>query len=96
MPEIKAGEKIPGTYCPLCGEIGLRRMNFKGIAWAVCPMNEGAPVVSKLKDAHTAYIVDPARLQAPELDDQDSVAELGSPTAAAEAERSRSRITRGR
>ena len=58
MPEIRVGEKIPGTYCPLCGEIGLRKMQFDGVTWAVCPMVDGEPVVKKLKDAHTAYIID--------------------------------------
>ena len=57
MPETKEGEKIPGTYCPLCGEMGLRMMIFDGVAWAVCPMIDGKPLVKELKDAHTGYVL---------------------------------------
>ena len=81
MPKVEVGEKIPGTYCPLCGEMGLRLMVFSKVTWAVCPMIDGEPVVRKLGDAHTAFKINPTRLEKPE--EQDSVAELGSPTARA-------------
>ena len=58
MPDVKIGEKLPGTYCPLCGEMGLRKMVFSGVTWAVCPMVDGEPIVKKLQDAHTAYKLD--------------------------------------
>jgi hypothetical protein len=45
-------EKIDGTYCPLCGEIGLARGKHKGAEWAYCPKNATGPA-----DAHTAYIL---------------------------------------
>ena len=54
---IEDGGKLPGTYCPLCGEMGLRKMIFDGAVWAVCPMESGEAVVTKLKDAHTAYVL---------------------------------------
>ena len=57
MPEIRLDEKLPGTYCPLCGEIGLRRAIVKGIHWAVCPMQDGEPTVKKVAKAHTAYML---------------------------------------
>ena len=66
MPEINVGDKIPGTYCPLCGEMGLRKMIFKGTTWAVCPMLNGEPVVKKLKDAHTAYVISTKEVEEPE------------------------------
>lgn len=55
--KIDVGEKLPGTYCPICGEIGLRKMVFDNVVWAVCPMIAGEPIVKKLKDAHTGYII---------------------------------------
>ena len=55
--KIKIGEKLPGTYCPLCGEMGLRKMIFDNVVWAICPMIDGKPVVKKLKDAHTGYVI---------------------------------------
>jgi len=59
MPDVKVGEKIPGTYCPLCVEIGLRKMVFSNVTWAVCPFNtDGEPSVTRLKDAHTAYTLE--------------------------------------
>ncbi|MHA2135273.1 MAG: hypothetical protein ACW99J_15540 [Candidatus Thorarchaeota archaeon] len=63
MPEINVGDKIPGTYCPLCGEIGLQLMKFNRTTWAVCPMVDGEPVVKKLKDAHTAYVIDTGKYE---------------------------------
>jgi hypothetical protein len=57
MPEYTIGEKIPGTYCPLCGEIGLVAMEHGGAIWAICPMIDGEPKVKAVKDAHTGYIV---------------------------------------
>jgi hypothetical protein len=66
--KVKAGEKLPGTYCPVCGEVGLRKMTFGGVAWAVCPMDSGMnATVKKLKDAHTGYkLVDDVPEPAPE------------------------------
>lgn len=55
--ESEIGEKLPGTYCPLCGEVGLRKMVFDGAVWAVCPMVDGKPVVTKLEQAHTGYVL---------------------------------------
>jgi hypothetical protein len=54
--KIKVGEKLPGTYCPVCQEIGLRKMVFNRVEWAICPMDSaGNPTVKKLKDAHTGW-----------------------------------------
>ena len=53
--DVNVGEKLPGTYCPVCGEMGLRKMIFDNVVWAVCPMIDGKPAVKELKDAHTAY-----------------------------------------
>lgn len=55
--KIDVGEKLPGTYCPVCGEDGLRKMIFDNTEWAVCPIIEGESAVKKLKDAHTGYMI---------------------------------------
>ena len=55
--KIDVGEKLPGTYCSICGEMGLRKMIFDNVIWAVCPMIDGEPAVKKLKDAHTGYVI---------------------------------------
>ena len=56
---IKVGEKLPGTYCPVCGEVGLRKMKFGSVVWAMCPMDsEMNATVTKLKDTHTGYRLD--------------------------------------
>ena len=55
MPEIKLGEKVPGSYCPLCGEIGLRELLVNGVTWAICPMVDGEAVCTDVKKSHTAY-----------------------------------------
>ena len=57
--EYEIGDKLPGTYCPLCAEV-LRKMVFDGSVWAVCPMVDGEPVVTKLEQAHTGYVIAPA------------------------------------
>ena len=49
--KIKMGDKLPGTYCPLCGS-GLTKREFDGAIWAVCPADS-----KTLKDAHTAYVI---------------------------------------
>ena len=58
--KIKVGEKLPGTYCPVCGEVGLRKVKESGEEWAMCPMNSEMEATAKLKDAHTGYKLDPA------------------------------------
>ncbi len=59
--KVKAGEKLPGTYCPVCGEVGLRKMTFNGVAWAMCPMDsEMNATINKLEDTHTGYRLGPA------------------------------------
>jgi len=62
VSKIKDGEKIPGTYCPLCGEIGLRKLTKGKTVWAWCPMN-----ATGLDDCHTGYEIDskPAPVPAP-------------------------------
>jgi hypothetical protein len=81
MPEINLNEKIPGTYCPLCGERGLRKLVASGVTWAVCPMIDGKPEVKKLEQAHTAYVLDTGKSKAkpkpiieqePELDEENN------------------------
>ena len=57
--KIKVGEKLPGTYCPVCGEVGLRKVKDGGDEWAMCPMNSEMEATVKLKDAHTGYKLDP-------------------------------------
>ncbi|MHA2062941.1 MAG: hypothetical protein ACXABY_01025 [Candidatus Thorarchaeota archaeon] len=57
MPDIKVGEKVPGTYCPLCAEIGLIKVMHEGAVWYICPMKDGEAVVDNPKDAHTGYVV---------------------------------------
>jgi len=44
-------EKIEGTYCPLCGDIGLFRARIGNEIWAYCGQGAKGP-----KDAHTAYV----------------------------------------
>ena len=62
--KIKEGEKLPGTYCPVCGEVGLRKVKESGAEWAMCPMNSEMKATVKLKDAHTGYKLE--RTSAPE------------------------------
>jgi hypothetical protein len=50
----KQREKIDGTYCPLCGMIGLLRDERGGQVWAYCPGIDGE---ATLDTAHTAYVV---------------------------------------
>lgn len=65
---IKTGEKLPGTYCPVCGEVGLRKMKFSGVEWAMCPMDsEMNATVTKLADTHTGYRLDPKDAPAEEV-----------------------------
>lgn len=45
-------ERIDGTYCPLCGEVGLAKAKYQNAEWAYCPVNSTGP-----KDAHTAYVI---------------------------------------
>ena len=73
----KLGDKIPGTYCPLCGEIGLRELVVNGVTWAVCPMIDGEPQVKKLKDAHTAYVTSTAKAK-PKPKPRDPEPNIGS------------------
>ncbi len=47
--------KLAGSYCPLCGEIGLQTKKQGGKLWAYCPNGDG---VAGPKDAHTAYVID--------------------------------------
>ena len=42
--------KMPGTYCPLCGNMGLIAVKVRGKVWVYCPMG-----ATGIKDAHTAY-----------------------------------------
>ena len=49
--KTKMGEKLLGSYCPLCGS-GLTKREFDGAVWAVCPADS-----KTLKDAHTAYVI---------------------------------------
>ena len=78
---IKEGEKLPGTYCPVCGEIGLRKMIFEKIEWAICPMDsEMNATVTKVKDAHTGYQLEPKTVPVktagstkPEIEDEEGV-----------------------
>ncbi len=49
--KVKTGEKLPGSYCPLCGG-GLTKRTFNNAVWAVCPADS-----KTLKDAHTAYVI---------------------------------------
>lgn len=49
--------KIPSTYCPLCGDIGLFAAVRDGEVWAYCAQGATGP-----EDAHTAYIYPRDRL----------------------------------
>jgi len=51
--EDRMREKIPGTYCPLCGDIGLFKARIGNEVWAYCGNGAKGP-----KDAHTAYVID--------------------------------------
>ena len=55
--------KIPGTYCPLCGDIGLFAAVLGEEVWAYCAQGATGP-----EDAHTAYIYPKDRLPAEVLE----------------------------
>ena len=57
--KINVGEKLPGTYCPVCGEVGLRKVKDGGDEWAMCPMDAEMNATVELKDAHTGFKLDP-------------------------------------
>lgn len=50
-------KKIIGTYCPLCGEMGLQLAIEGDELWAFCPVG-----AKGRKDAHTAFLVSPERV----------------------------------
>lgn len=54
-------EKVSGTYCPLCGEIGLVRGSYRGKDWIYCPWKVPfAEEVSNPTEAHTGWTIDAA------------------------------------
>jgi len=64
--------KIPGTYCPLCGDIGLFAVVWDDEVWAYCA--QGA---TGLEDAHTAYVYPKDRLPAEVLEYLDLASDEG-------------------
>jgi hypothetical protein len=53
-------EKLEGSYCPLCGEIGLQTKKVGSALYAYCPNGASGP-----KDAHTSYVIDGGSKPAP-------------------------------
>ena len=45
-------EKLEGSYCPLCGEVGLLTVEKSGFLWAYC-----ARLGDTLETSHTSYRV---------------------------------------
>ena len=64
--------KIPGTYCPLCGDIGLFAAVRGEEVWAYCAQGATGP-----EDAHTAYVYPMDRLPAEVLEYLDLVGNKG-------------------
>jgi hypothetical protein len=65
-------EKVPGTYCPLCGEIGLVRATYRNRTWIYCPWEiPGEKEVSNPADAHTGWQIDEEIPVAVEEDEED-------------------------
>jgi hypothetical protein len=77
---VAIGDKLPGHNCQLCGEIGLRKMVFGKKIWAVCPMVDGEPVVTKLAQAHTAYIIGDVVASSEQEEDEQEVEFEASPS----------------
>jgi len=46
------GQRLEGSYCPLCGEINLFLTTVGGTIWAYCGCGGTRP-----KESHTAWIV---------------------------------------
>jgi len=56
VERLDDGEEIPGTYCPLCGNIGLLKATVGDDIWAFCPFDAGNPDITDPKKAHTGYV----------------------------------------